>query len=125
MEEEIIRKLYIKLCDASINKDVDTLEKILDDDYILIHMTGKRQTKQDYINSVLNGELKYYESIHESIEVTIDGNKATLVGKTKTLASPFGFGKSWWNLEQDMLLEKRDDIWVIIQSKASSYQEGE
>ena len=83
-DKNIIKELYIKLCDASINKDVDTLNKILADDYVLIHMTGKRQSKQDYINSVLSGELNYYESIHESIEVNIDRDRATIIGKTKT-----------------------------------------
>ena len=120
-DRESVKELYIKLCDASINKDKDTLNEILADDYVLIHMTGKRQSKQDYINSVLSGELKYYESIHESIEVNIDGDKATIIGKTKTLASPFGFCKSWWKLRQDVLLEKVNDTWIIKQSKASSY----
>ena len=72
-DRESVKELYIKLCDASINKDKDTLNEILADDYILIHMTGKRQLKQDYINSVLSGELKYYETVHESIEVNING----------------------------------------------------
>ena len=120
-DKDIIKELYIKLCDASINKDIDSLNKILADEYVLIHMTGKRQSKKDYINSVLSGELKYYESVHESIEVNIDGDKATIIGKTKTLASPFGFGKSWWRLRQDVLLEKVNDTWIIKQSKASSY----
>ena len=120
-DKQIIKKLYIKLCNASINKDIDKLNEILADDYVLIHMTGKRQSKQDYINSVLDGELKYYESIHENIEINVDGDKATLIGKTKTLASPFGFGKSWWKLRQDILLEKENDTWIIKQSKASSY----
>lgn len=81
----------------------------------------KRQLKQDYINSVLNGELKYYESIHESIRVNINNNEAILTGKTKTLASPFGLSKTWWNLRQDILLKKEKDNWIIKQSQASSY----
>ena len=32
-----------------------------------------------------------------------------------------GFGKSWWRLRQDVLLEKVNDTWIIKQSKASSY----
>ncbi|MBQ3407575.1 MAG: nuclear transport factor 2 family protein [Clostridia bacterium] len=118
---EIITELYKRLCDASINKDIEALQEILADDYILIHMTGMRQSKQDYISSVINGELKYYESIHESIEVSVDGDKASVIGKTKTLASPFGTSKSWWRLRQDLKLEKRADKWVIVSSKASMY----
>ena len=120
-DEEIIRNLYIELCDASINKDLNKLDEILADDYILVHMTGMNQTKEDYINSVKNGELKYYESIHEDIEITIKNNKAIVIGKTKTLASPFGMHKSWWRLRQDLELEKEEGKWVIKQSKASTY----
>ena len=48
-EEDILKQLYIDLCDASINKNIDKLNQILSDDYILIHMTGMKQTKEDYI----------------------------------------------------------------------------
>ena len=119
--EEIIRNLYIELCDASTNKYLNKLDEILADDYILVHMTGMNQTKEDYINSVKNGELKYYESIHEDIEINIKNNKAIVIGKTKTLASPFGMHKSWWRLRQDLELEKVEGKWVIKQSKASTY----
>ena len=120
-DKELIRKLYIDLCDASINKDLDKLNEILSDDYILVHMTGMKQTKEDYIESVKSGELAYYKSRHESIEVNINGEEATIIGKTKTLASPFGSSKSWWNLRQDLKAKKIDGKWMLIYSKASSY----
>lgn len=119
MEE--IKQLYIDLCDASISQDIDKLNSILADDYVLVHMTGKRQSKEEYINSVVNGELKYFKSIHESIEVQIEGNTAKVVGKTRTLASPFGMSKSWWRLRQDLELEKINNEWKIVQSVASTY----
>ena len=120
-DEEIIKNLYITLNEASINKDIDKLDEILASDYILVHMTGLNQTKQDYINSVKNGELKYYESINESISVNIKENIATLIGKTKILASPFGIPKSWWRLRQDITMEKVDGKWIIKKSIASTY----
>lgn len=120
-EQEIIKNLYIKLCDASITKDLETLNEILADDYKLIHMTGKIQTKKEYIESVRTEELKYYESIHESIEIKINNDEAIIIGKTKTLASPFGFKKSWWNLRQDLTIKKENNKWIIKQSIASTY----
>lgn len=116
-----IKKIYISLCDASIYKDLETLDKILDESYILVHITGMKQTKKEYINSVRNGELEYYEAIHEKIDVEINQNKAHLVGMTKTLASPFGINKSWWNLKQEIDLEKKNDNWTIIYSIVSTY----
>lgn len=84
-------------------------------------MTGLRQSKEDYINSVVSGELKYYESIHEDIDINIDNDKAKIIEKTKTLASPFGISKSWWRLIQDLTLEKINGKWIINYSVASTY----
>ena len=84
-------------------------------------MTGMRQSKREYINSVINEELKYYESIHETIDIKIDNDKATIIAKTKTLASPFGSSKSWWRLRQDLKAEKINNKWMLTYSKASTY----
>lgn len=48
-------------------------------------MTGMEQTKEEYMDSVSNKGLKYYDSKHD-IEFKINENKATLVGKNKTLS---------------------------------------
>ena len=120
-DEGIIKNIYIELTQASINKDIEKLNELLSDKYILVHMTGMNQTKEDYINSVKNGSLKYYDAVHDSIIVSIDGNKASIVGKSKVLASPFGMSKSWWRLKQNITLEKIDGKWFIIKSVATTY----
>lgn len=116
-DEDIIKKIYIELTQASINKDIEKLNELLSDKYILVHMTGMNQTKDDYINSVNNGSLK----LHDSIIVSIDGNKASIVGKSKVLASPFGISKSWWRLKQNITLGKIDGKWLIIKSVTTTY----
>lgn len=120
-EKKILKQLYINLCDASINKNMDLLDNILSDDYVLVHMTGMEQSKKEYMESVKTEELEYFESIHESIEVNIDGDFATIIGKTKTLASPFHSSKSWWRLRQDLEAKKINKKWVLTHSKASTY----
>ena len=120
-DKELVRKLYIDLCEASINKDLIKLGEILSDDYVLVHMTGMKQTKEDYLDSVKSGELSYFESKHESIDVNVNGDDATIIGKTKTLASPFGTSKSWWSVRQDLKAKKIDGKWILMYSKASSY----
>ena len=116
-----LKELYKELCEASMNKDINKLNELLSDNYILVHMTGMKQTKKEYINSIINGELKYYDLIHEDIEVKINNDKATIIGKTKTLASPFGMTKSWWRLKQEITLTKENNKWKIIKSIASTY----
>lgn len=121
-DKVILEKIYKKLAEASQNKDKKILEEILSDNYILIHMTGMHQTKQEYINSVLNGDLKYFNTIHESIKVNIiDKENAIIIGKSKVLASPFGMNKNWWNLQQEIKVKKENSNWKIVKSVASLY----
>ena len=119
MKDEII-ELYKSLCEASVKKDKEKLNDILSSDYTLTHMTGLIQTKDEYINSVINGELKYFD-LHESVDVVITDDFARVVGKTNTLASVFGIAKSWWRLRQDLIVKKIDDKWIIESSVASTY----
>lgn len=120
-EEDILRKMYIDLCEASIKKDKQRLNELLADDYVLVHMTQMKQSKNEYISSVMSGELKYYEARHESIDVTIEGNEAYIIGKTKTLASPFNMKASYWKLKQELLLKKINGRWLIKKSVVSIY----
>ena len=120
-DKDIIKKMYIELCEASQNKDKNKLNELLARDYTLTHMTGMIQTKEQYINSVMSEELKYYDSIHESIEIKIKDNSATIIDKTKILASPFGMPKSWWTLKQTITLKKVEGKWLITSSIASTY----
>ena len=106
-DKELVRKLYIDLCEASINKDLIKLDEILSDDYVLVHMTGMKQTKEDYLDSVKSGELSYFESKHESIDVNLNRddinfeNKSCLVfGKGKKMREVYFDGKAKLHMEE-------------------------
>lgn len=48
-------------------------------------------------------------------------DEAKVIGKTKTLASPFDISKLWWRLRQDLTLKKIDGKWLITKFVASTY----
>ena len=77
-DKELVRKLYIDLCEASINKDLIKLDKILSDDYVLVHMTGMKQTKEDYLDWLIAGleQLAPHVVVHR---LTGDGPKDLLI----------------------------------------------
>ena len=120
-DTDILREMYTDLCDASIKKDIRSISKILSDNYILVHMTGKEQTKEEFLSSVKTGELDYFKALYESINVVVNGDVATIIGKTKTLASPFGMSTSWWNLKQEITAEKINGQWLFVKTTVSTY----
>ena len=104
-----------------INKDISGLEKLLDDSFVLVHMTGMRQNKQEYLRAIADGTLNYFSEKTENISVRIDGNKAALIGQSRVSATVFGSGRHTWRLELDIDLINQDGQWLMIEARASTY----
>ncbi len=120
-DTEQIQEQYRNMYDAMIRKDADALSNILDDSFILIHMTGMRQPKAVFIQSVLDGVLNYYSALHENMPVKIDGNQAELTGQSRVNAAVFGGGRHTWRLQQKIKLKKTSGVWRMTQAVASVY----
>ena len=60
-DESQIEALYKQMFRAMIAKDIPALDTILDDSSVLVHITGTRQTKHDYLREIRNGTLNYYQ----------------------------------------------------------------
>ena len=122
-DELACERLYRDLCDASMRKDAEGIARLLADDYALIHMTGIRQSAREYIEAVLDGTLNYYETKHDSIDVTLspDGAQATIRGRSRVNAAVFGGGRHTWHLQQDLKARKSGGTWLLVESRASTY----
>lgn len=116
-----IHALYHSMYRFMIARDVTRLGELLDDSFVLVHMTGRRQGKQEFLRCVQDGTLAYYDEVEESCPVHVAGEHATLVGRSLVEASPFGAGRSTWRLEQEIDLVKRDGRWLMTRAVASMY----
>ena len=120
-DEQMIRDAYIRMYGGMIAKDESILREVLDDSFVLVHMTGMRQPKEVFIKAVLNGTLNYFSAKHENMPVEISGNTAVLTGQSFVAAAVFGGGRSNWHLQQKCSLKKTDGVWKITRSVASTY----
>jgi len=120
-EKEIIKELYRTYWTCMIEKDAEGLRALMTEDYYLMHMTGVRQSKETFLKGLLGGTFNYYSAEHDSIEVTIDGDRAEMVGKSRVLAAVYGGGKHRWRLQGDFTLRKEDGEWKLSSSRASTY----
>lgn len=116
-----IETLYKQMYKAMVEKDTATLNRVHADDFVLVHMTGMRQSKQQYIDAIADGTLNYYSAKHEQMDITIDGNNATLTGRSRVTAAVFGGGRHTWSLQLRFKLAKRDGRWHFTESRASTY----
>jgi ketosteroid isomerase-like protein len=120
-DKEQIRELYRTYWKCMIEKDVMGLKSIQTSDYELRHMTGVRQSREEFLNGLVNGTFNYYSAEHDSITVDINGDTAQMTGKSRVVAAVYGGSRSMWRLRGDFTLRKVNGGWKMSSSKASTY----
>jgi len=120
-DKDMIEALYREMYEAMVRKDTATLNRVYADDFVLTHMTGMHQSKQVYIQSIANGTLNYYSAEHEQMNIKVNGNHATLTGRSRVNAAVFGGGRHTWRLQLSFQLVKRDGRWQFTAASASTY----
>ncbi len=113
--------LYHQMYQAMVEKDTSTLDRIHAPEFVLVHMTGMRQSKQAYIQAIADGTLNYYSAEHEQLDVTVNNERATLQGRSRVSAAVFGGGRHTWRLQLTFQLVKRNGHWLFTESRASTY----
>ena len=118
---EKISEIYRKYWEYMIRKDAEGLRSIMSEDYYLMHMTGVRQSAEVFIRGLLDGTFNYYSAEHDNINVSVNGDTATMTGKSKVMAAVYGGGKNRWRLRGDFTLRKENGSWKLTSSRASTY----
>jgi len=120
-DRQQIYALYERMYKAMIAKDADVLRQVHAPDFVLVHMTGMRQSCEEYIRYIVNGTLNYYSAETENIDITVNGNEAVLRGRSRVTAAVFGGGRHTWRLQLLFHLHKDNSGWLFTRSEASTY----
>ena len=82
-ERETIRDLYRAYWRGMIAGDVEALRRHMAEDYFLQHMTGVRRSREEFLRGLRDGTFRYFSAEHEAIEVTVCGDTASIVGRSR------------------------------------------
>ena len=112
-DQEDVLERFIEFQYAMIEKDFDKLNELLEDNYTLTHMSGKTQTKSEYIGEIMDGTLNYYKSIiHKPLIIIKERNKAVLNADVTLDAKVYGM-KGTWTLHSQQTMEKINGKWYL------------
>lgn len=84
-------------------------------------MTGTRQPKREYLRAIKDGTLNYYSVEDDEIIIDINSDKATMTGRSRVNAAVYGGGRHTWRLQINSMLVKKDDRWLFVEQRASTY----
>jgi hypothetical protein len=100
---------------AMVEARVDELEKLLDKNFSLTHITGYVQPKDEWLNVIRSGEFNYHD-IHidkQALSLKIIGSHATIKGKGVFDATINGMHAPW-RLQFDMACSKQGERWKVM-----------
>lgn len=109
-----------QLTQMMIEKDTAGIEKIVDEDFTLTHITGFLQTKKDWLTEIETKSMKYYSYKEVKTSVEINDDRATFIGQNLLDARIWGTRNNW-RLQQTMQFEKRNGDWIILKSVAKIF----
>lgn len=120
-DNELLKAQYEEMWQYMISKNIEQLGPMMTDEFTLTHMTGKVESKNQYLEDVQNGQLNYYTAKTEGVDVRISDTKAEVVGRSLVEAAVYGGGRNTWHLQLTFTLEKINGTWLQTGCKASTY----
>lgn len=111
-EQKKVLEQFEKFQQAMIDKDEEKLHEIILDGYTLTHMSGKTQTKGEFIGEIMDNTLNYYESTIQNPRIKVMGNHAQLVADVTLDAKVYGM-KGVWTLHTVADFELVDNTWLF------------
>lgn len=120
-DSALIAECYEKMYRCMIAKDTASLGRLLDEDFVLVHMTGMRQPKVEYLRCIADGTLNYFSCEDSRLGISVHANTARITGRSRVNAAVFGGGRHTWPLQLDIDLVRRNGIWLMTETRASTY----
>ncbi len=102
-----------RYCQAMTDKDIDTMREIVSEDMIFVHMSGMRQTREEYFADVANGSLTYYTIGMADPVIEIDGDRAIITYTSILNANAYG-ARGTFRMKGSHHYENRDGAWIAV-----------
>ena len=102
-----------RYCQAMTDKDIDTMREIVSEDMIFVHMSGMRQTREEYFADVADGSLTYYTIGMADPVIEIDGDHAIVTYTSILNANAYG-ARGTFRMKGSHHYENRDGAWIAV-----------
>lgn len=110
-EQKTVLAAFERMQQAMIDKDVETMLSLVTEDKTFTHMSGKKQTKEEFFGEIADGTLNYYQYEILDPVVTVNGDTATLTADTTLTAKVYGISGKW-TLATEAHFVRIDGEWI-------------
>ncbi len=105
-----------RYCQAMTDADIDTMRELVSEDMVYVHMSGMRQTREEYFADVADGSLRYYTIGIESPVVRVDGSKASITYTSVLNANAYD-ARGTFRMKGTHHYELRGGRWTLVNGR--------
>ena len=99
---------------------VDELDDLLADGFVLVHITGYKQSKTRRLDQIRTGQMAHHDIREQSVEISVDGDQANLVARSHVDATIWG-SKAIWPRPMTTTFAHIDWVWKPTHSRATTF----
>ena len=106
---------------AMVAGDADALGALLAGDFTLVHMTGYRQPKAEWLADVRSGAMTYHSMEDVEVSVDVSGDAPVVTARTRTAATIWD-ASGTWPLQLRISFSHDGTAWVAAGTAASTWR---
>ncbi len=112
-EELAVLRQQARYCQAMVDADRETLEEIISPDKVFVHMSGKRQSRAEYLRDIESGRLTYFSIGIDHPVIHVKGDRASVTFTSVLDANAYG-AAGVFRMKGTHSYEKRNGAWIAV-----------
>lgn len=107
-DKKVLRDWISAFNKAMCEKDTKTLDILMDDDLVLVHMSGATQSKESWLQDIADETMRYYKIDVTKFECSVTGDRA-VVKATNVIEARIWGSHGTWTLNGTTYLRRVDN----------------
>ena len=112
-DEQSVLYRQVQYCQAMCDTDIDTMREIVSEYMVFTHMSGMKQTREEYFADVADGSLNYFTIGIADPVIEVEGDKATITYTSILNANAYG-ARGTYRMKGTHHYERRDGVWIAV-----------
>ena len=102
-----------RYCQAMTDADVETMRSLVSEDKVYIHMSGMKQTREEYFADIADGSLCYYMIGIADPVIKVSGERGNITYISVLNASAYG-ARGTYRMKGTHYYELRKGSWIAV-----------
>ena len=112
-EELSVLCVQARYCQAMTDADIDVMREIVSEDMTFTHMSGRKQTREEYFADIANKRLNYFTIGIEDPVIRVSGDKATVTFTSVLNANAYG-ARGIYRMKGTHHYELKGGQWIAV-----------